>query len=142
MIQYLFALMRTILRFLGLRDEYVQLLLSVMMAPVLLCAGQSYDPNTRLWPKSGIRQGDPLSPLLFDVITVFLIFDIKSLKVKLVMLLYADDILFCVPGKGKKHQKDLRAAIYWLGVFGHFSGLRVNHSTTYVVVKARGGGGG
>ena len=50
-----FALMRTTLQFLGLREEYVNLLLSVMMAPILFCVGCSYDPHTFLWPKSGIR---------------------------------------------------------------------------------------
>ena len=49
-----FALMRTMLQFLGLRGEYVNLLLSVMMAPVLFCVGRSYDPHTLFWPKSGI----------------------------------------------------------------------------------------
>ena len=70
---------------------------------------------------------------LFDI-------DIKSLKIELSILLYADDILFCVPGCGASHKKDLQAAMYRLiGIFGYFSGLRVNLSKTYAVVKRQGG---
>ena len=134
-----FALMECTLLFLGLGVEYVRLLLSVMSAPILFCVGRSFEPTVVLHPRSGIRQGDPLSPLLFDVITVLLIYDIKSLKIELVLLLYADDILLCVPGRGSKQEKDLRAALYRLGIFGYFSGLKVNASKTYAVVKVREG---
>ena len=74
------------------------------------------------------------------VITVLLIFDIKSLKIELSIVLYADEILFCVPGCGVSHRKDLQTAMYRLGIFGYFSGLRVNLSKTYAVVKHRGDG--
>ena len=92
--------METTLRILGLRDEYVWLLMFVIAAPILFCVGQSFEPNIRLRPKSGIRQVDPRSRLFFDVATVLLIFDIKSLKVELSLLLYVDDLLLCVPGRG------------------------------------------
>ena len=131
--------MECTLLFLGLGVEYVRLLLSVMSAPILFCVGRSFEPTVVLHPRSGIRQGDPLSPPLFDVITVLLIYDVKSLKIELVLLLYADDILLCVPGRGSKQEKDLRAALYRLGIFGYFSGLKVNASKTYAVVKVREG---
>ena len=76
--------------------------------------------------------------MLFDVITVLLIFDIKSLKVELSILLYLDDILFCVPVCGVQHKKDLQAAMYRLCIFGYFSGPRVNLSKMYAVVKRQG----
>ena len=57
-----FALMECTLLFLGLGVEYVRLLLSVMSAPILFCVGRSLEPTVVLHPRSGIRQGDPLSP--------------------------------------------------------------------------------
>ena len=67
--------------------------------------------------------------------TVLLIFDFKRLHVTVVVLLYADDILLALPGRGAQQVADLRAVLYVLQVFGYFSGLRVNFSKTYAVVK-------
>ena len=54
-------------------------------------------------------QGDTRSPLLFNFITIFLIYDFRLLRVDAMVLLYEDNILLCIPGRGAQQVADLRA---------------------------------
>ena len=54
----------------------VKLLIAVKAGPV----GQSHTPSIELISDSGILQSDPSSPLLFNAVTIFLIYCFKSFK--------------------------------------------------------------
>ena len=74
-----FKFLRVALECIGLLAPYVSLLLSIMEGPILFCVGRGCPPGMEFRPRSGIRQGVPLSPLLLNVVTIFLIYDFDRL---------------------------------------------------------------
>ena len=61
----------------------MRLLMSLVVSPILFCVGSGYVPDVELRPSSGVRQGDPLSPALFAMLTTILVYDLKQLKFKI-----------------------------------------------------------
>ena len=91
--------------------------------------------SCQCYSSSGIRQGDPLSPALFSLLTTFLVYDMQRLRIKLFILLYADDIILGFTGKGAGAIFDAKTAMYALSIFGYFSGLKVNPAKSFVLYK-------
>ena len=119
----------------GLPGPYVSVLISGMSGPIMFCVGKGFEPSVEFRPRLGIRKGDPLPPLLFNIVTIFLIYDFHRIKCESCIRFYADDILISLPGCSTAHVEDLRALLYVLNAFGYFSGLRVNYAKTFDVVK-------
>ena len=89
-----------------------------------------------MWINSGIRQGDP-PPLLFKVVTIFLIYDLGRLHIEVRVFFYAYDILICLLGCRREHSEDKQALPSVLNLFRYFSGLRVNYKKTFAIIKTR-----
>ena len=90
--------MSTYLRFLGLPEPYLRLIMFLVVSPILFCVGSGYVADVELRPSSGVRQGDPLSPALFALLTTVLVYDLRQLKINLRVLLYADNVLLYIRG--------------------------------------------
>ena len=111
------------------------LLVALMCSPLVIEVCSEVQPDVVVRPGSGVRQGDPLSPPLFSLLTLALFYAIKRLHCQVEVLLYADDTPLMIRGSGSRAGADLRAVMYELSVYGYFSELRINHQKTYGVVK-------
>ena len=112
-----------VMKFLGFHECYVKFLIFLMQAPLVFQVGREVVQGMTMNPGSGIRQGDPLSPALFSMLTLVLVYDLRRLHIKVRVLLYADDILLIFDGSGRSAKADVRAALYAVNVFGYFAGL-------------------
>ena len=86
------------LPFLGLPEPYLRLTMSLAVSPILFCVGSRYVADVEVRPSLGVRQGDPLCPALFAMLTTILIYDGRQLRMDLQVFFYADEMLLYIPG--------------------------------------------
>ena len=117
--------------YLGLRDDITRLLVQSLSGEVQFCIDNVVAPNVSMTPQSGIRQGDPLSPPIFAVLTVFLSYHFKDQCPGAVLMLYADDLLIWIPGGDAAVERQAQSSMRVLQEFGAFSGLKVNMGKSF-----------
>ena len=83
--------------------------------------------------KSGIKQGDVLSPALFSLLTAVLVEHVRVENPDLRVFLYADDTLVWVPGGHPGVRPKVDQLMSLLGEYGDVSGYRLNGAKCAIV---------
>ena len=89
----------------------------------------------KVYPQSGVRQGDPLSPALFVLFCSPLIGQLQAVSPLLVVRLYADDLLVHPEAMPRPALRVMKGVIAALERFGDFSGLRLNFDKTRFLLR-------
>ena len=115
-------------RFICIPTAWVCVLLQILWVPVLLLVMGGVVRDHSLTPASGIRQGDPLSPIFFSLLPSVICFILRSYGVD--VWLYSDDALvrLCRPGVGL--EADLQSLLAEFAPFGEYTGLCLNLEKT------------
>ena len=127
------ALVEALLMFIGMARFMIRVCLSVMKGGIHFLVGRQVVSEVVLHPKSGIRQGDPLSPVIFVLVTVLLLF-VKR-RTDCSFWLYSDDVLLKVSGKPEELHARVGGVLDNIREFGRFTGLRLNASKTEVLLR-------
>ena len=110
----------------------IRFIVSTLTAPYMFCVGQEVVSEILFFPRAGIGQGDPFSPLLFSFCVSFLLHPLYGLHCT-DPYLYVDDLCFLLTGN-KVHKK-LRRLLEAMEEFKVVSGLTLNLDKCGIVLK-------
>ena len=83
--------------YIGLPVPLIALILSMLTSPFIFRVGKGVVPVVQLHPKSGVPQGDQLSPALFAMVCSVLIPMLQHLSPHIHALFYADHLVLYIP---------------------------------------------
>ena len=118
-----------------LPPELVSLLLNLFKSPMALIVNGGVCLSSLIWPKSGIRQGCSLSPILFAMLVSPIIGRLNSISPHILVLFYADDSLVIIRDSQSNctpHLSNINSA---LKEFEFIVGLSVNKDKSAILLK-------
>ena len=75
----------------------ISFLMSLLRSPFLFVMGKGIVHGVPVTPVSGVRQGEPLSPALFVMVTLVLIKIIQAISPPIKVVFYAHDLFLYIP---------------------------------------------
>ena len=97
-----------------------------MKAPYLYSVAGGYIPSVRHESESGTRQGDPLSPAIFSLVSSLVVYPQMLGVPGVVVMMYVDDLIIIFPFEYRVGPLASELSLSMLRKFGDLSRLGLN----------------